>query len=306
MSKATIAKIPLFVICVASTMIVLHGCSHAPGGGERSVTALRYAKPVLIGKIASPEIAESSGLAASRCHEGLLWTHNDSGGGPVVFALSADGKLIGRWRVPNASNLDWEDIASVQDAAGKCHIYIGDIGDNKLSRSEYKIYRIAEPDVSSSGGETQRAEILTFRYRDGNHNAEALAVHPISGTIYVITKKVSGPAGVYSIEPAFDGSTPLSAVEVAKLSLPAIPNGTVTGADISPDGMSVVVCDYGRAYELVLTPGGEFTAMWKQEVLTIELLPRSTGESIAYAADGKAIFAGSEGRNSPLIKVELK
>src|SRR5581483_4478856 len=40
--------------------------------------------------ITDPRIDESSGLAASRRHPGIVYTFNDSGGSPRVFALGPD------------------------------------------------------------------------------------------------------------------------------------------------------------------------------------------------------------------------
>ncbi|MGC5410674.1 ABC transporter substrate-binding protein, partial [Streptomyces sp. DT225] len=55
----------------------------ADGGADRSFT------------IEDPRITESSGLAASRLHPGIYWTHNDSDDGPYVFAVdSRTGKTV--------------------------------------------------------------------------------------------------------------------------------------------------------------------------------------------------------------------
>ena len=45
--------------------------------------------------IEDPRITESSGLAASRLHPGVYWTHNDSDDGPYVYAVdSRTGKTV--------------------------------------------------------------------------------------------------------------------------------------------------------------------------------------------------------------------
>lgn len=41
-----------------------------------------YTDPATVAKVADPVVDEMSGLAMSAQHEGFLWTHNDSGGGP--------------------------------------------------------------------------------------------------------------------------------------------------------------------------------------------------------------------------------
>ena len=95
--------------------------------------------------------------------------------------------------------------------------------------------------------------------------------------------------------------------KIADFSVPAVPNGFLTGGDISPDGMRVVVCDYFSAYEIILPKGKQnFDEIWTQKPLMVELGERNQGEAVAYSADGKSIFATSEKKNSPLIEVKRK
>ena len=89
----------------------------------------------------SPGVRESSGLAPSRKIPGIYWTHNDSGGGPWLFALDAAGRQVGRVLVKGAANLDWEDLAS--DETGR--LYIADVGDNQRRRKSVRIYTVVEP-----------------------------------------------------------------------------------------------------------------------------------------------------------------
>src|SRR5882672_6380168 len=90
-----------------------------------------------------PEIPEASGLAVSRRNPGILWSHNDSGHAPVLFAVDAAGALRGRVRVPILTR-DWEDVSAARCPAGDC-LYIADIGDNGLARRRIQIYRVPEP-----------------------------------------------------------------------------------------------------------------------------------------------------------------
>jgi hypothetical protein len=65
----------------------------------------------LTGTFRSARLIESSGVAASRTHAGILWTHNDSGDGPNLYATDLHGTDRGAVRVPGAAAVDWEDIA---------------------------------------------------------------------------------------------------------------------------------------------------------------------------------------------------
>lgn len=316
MPNRTITKKAVIVIFLAIVSDLVGSCRHSPVSNGQPPNFDRdsgYAEPRSNGKIESGEINESSGLAASRCQQDVFWTHNDSGDGPYIYALDRKGKQLGTWKLNGARNQDWEDIAASKDASGNCFLYVGDIGNGrKTEEQERQVYRIREPvvtgntpDAKENAEETGRAELLTFRYPDGPQDSEAMAVHPVSGRIYVITKRRDAPAGVYAINPEFGSS--VIATKVAEISVPAIPNGFLTGSDISPDGKRVVLCDYFAAYELVLpADSASFDDVWSQKPVPVELGERSQGEAVAYSADGMSLLATSEGSFKPLIEVRRK
>lgn len=315
MLKKTITKFCGFVIFLTTGFGFLSACAFVSSDGEIAAADHRYAPPVVNGNIKSADITESSGLAASRCQNNVLWTHNDSGDEAFIFAINSTGESLGTWKVANSQNIDWEDIAAYKDKAGKCYLYIGEIGDNKAKHSEHIVYRVPEPivipaNVNSSRREplaTEDAERIRFTYPDFNQDAETLLVHPQTGNIYVVTKRVSGPAGVYRIRTDFGLSSPQKAEKVAELSVPAIPNGFFTGGDISPDGKHLIICDYTRAYEFDLPDSSaSFGEIWRQSAVPVELGPRRVGEAVCYSVDGTAIFATSERSNAPLIEVKRR
>ncbi len=312
MPKKTIAKFCAFVILTSACALFFSSCAGRSPKAQENLPASHYFPPKVVGTIKSKDITESSGVAVSRCQSNVLWTHNDSGDDAFIFAINTSGDSLGVWRVPNAQNNDWEDIAVFKDAAGKCFIYVGDIGDNKGKRPEHAVYRVREPIVGANDASSSRkqpltsdfAEIVRLRYPDYSQDAETLMVHPTSGDIYIVTKRVTGPAGVYCLRhPSFDGGTN-KLEKVADISLPAIPNGFVTGGDISPDGRRVMICDYTQAYEWTLPEGDQnFDDIWKQEPEAVDLGKRKHGEAVSYNVDGTAVFATSEHENSPVIEV---
>lgn len=314
MPEKIIAKILEFVILAVSAL-AMTGCADISSTPKANVTDSHYLPPRVVGTIKSPDIQESSGVAASRCQNDVLWTHNDSGDDAYIYAVNTAGDLLGVWKVVNAENNDWEDIAAYKDPSGKCFLYIGDIGDNKGKRPEHAVYRVKEPIVTPDARGSSRknplasdnAEIVRFKYPDRSQDAETLMVNPATGDIYVVTKHEAGPAGVYSLRhPAFDGSM-LNLEKVADISVPAIPNGFVNGGDIAPDGRHVVISDYTQAYEWALPDGdNQFDDIWKQQPEIVDLGKRKHGESISYSVDGRSLFATSEGKNSPVIEVKRR
>lgn len=311
----TITKFCGFVICACAFSFTLTNCAFVSSNADHSLAEQRYGAPVVVGTIRSEDITESSGIAASRCQKDVLWTHNDSGDDAFIFAINPKGESLGTWKVAGAQNVDWEDIASYKDKTGKCFVYIGEIGDNKAKRPEHLVYRVAEPivvpaNVSSSRKDplqTTNAESVRFTYPDFDQDAETLLVQPQTGTIYVVSKRVSGPAGVYRLKPDFGGDSTQKAEKVAELSVPAIPNGFLTGGDISPDGKHMIICDYTQAYEFDLPQtAANFDEIWKQQAVPVELGTRKVGEAVCYSVDGTAIYATSEGRNAPIIEAKRR
>ena len=314
MPRTTITKFWVFVILAAVFTITNTACTFEQSPNFQA-NASSYGAVSIIGTVADDAITESSGVVASRCNPDILWTHNDSGDDAFIFAMHMNGAKAGTWKLPNAQNFDWEDIATTKDKDGKCYLYIGEIGDNSRKRESYAIYRNREPDVSSGDASSSKSvprtieapETLRFTYPDGGHNAETLMVHPTTGDIYIVTKRVSGPSTVYKLKGDFRGDAAATAEKVSDISFPAIPNGFVTGGDISPDGTRVAICDYSAVYELVLlTASAKFDTIWSSPIETIDVGSRAVGEAIAYTPDGKSLILTSEGKYKPILVVTRK
>jgi len=319
MTDKTITKFSFFVI-VSFVLAALAGSCSIPGvidGGraEPGASGEEFSAPFEAGIIASNELTESSGLAVSKCGKDTLWTHNDSGDGPFIYAIGVDGSVKGVWRVAGAKAVDWEDIAAGRSGDG-CELFIGDIGDNGLKRDHVSVYVVDEPDPANAGkterdaGVTSPSKEIRLTYPDGPHNAEALMFDQRTGDLYVITKSRDTPAAVYragsgALQHA--GKDPLKMKKVADISLPAFPPGFVTGGDISQDGRRIILCDYYNAYEYSLGKDeADLSSVWAKTPAIIDVGDREQGESVAYSAEGNAIFLTSESKTgrSPLIKAK--
>jgi hypothetical protein len=154
---------------------------------------------------------------------------------------------------------------------------------------------------------TENTQILRFTYPDSIQNSETLLVHPKTLDIYVISKRANGPAGIYRLKPLFDAVNSVKAEKIGEITVPSIPNGLLTGGDISPDGKRVILCDYTGAYELTLPENAaNFDEIWKQKPEMVDIGDRKQGEGVTYSPDGTSIFATSEGKNSPVIEAKRR
>ena len=244
-------------------------------------------------------LSELSGLAASRRHPGVLWTHNDSGAEAKIYAISEAGSTVATVELSDVFALDWEDIAIGPGPDGLDHLYVGDIGDNFELRSFVFVYRLAEPELGDATVESERVGVS---YPDGPRDAEALAIDPIDGDLFVITKGGSGQdAAVYRapVEALVDGAR-VELERVAELDLP----GLVTAADFTVDGNRLVVRTYDEIFVF-----GRLDGDIASEVTGVPCAAAGPdergGEAVAAGSNGD-LYTVSEGENPTIWRVESR
>jgi len=278
-----------------------------------------------LGHLQDGAITESSGVVASRRAGGrLLWTHNDSGDGPFVYAVGLNGEKRGTFRLRGVDTVtDCEDIAiGPGPQAGVPYLYLGDIGDNNSVRSAVShvcaVYRVPEPAVANSARTstqahpvmTARAEAFRYVYPDGPHDAETLLVHPKTGRIYVVAKNPNGHDGVYVFPASLDARKIVTLKKLATVVISGEPNlypNLVTGGDIAPDGGHVLLRTYWYAYEFAVPAGrAGFDGAWRARPRRILVPLQAQGEGIGYAyPQGDAFYLTSEGAHTSIYKVSL-
>jgi hypothetical protein len=274
------------------------------------------AAAALTATLKDPAVTESSGVVASRANRGVYWTHNDSGDGPVLYAFDGAGRSYGRWTVPGAQSVDWEDIAIGPAPGGRWYLYAADIGDNLRRRPEVVVYRVEEPQMSGAPAcaracRTGPAMAFRLRYPDGPHNAEALLVHPVTGDLYIVSKADGGDmeTTVYVARAGQLGAAPVTLAAIARLDVPdrmfrAVLMG-ITGGEISPDGRSVALCDYRDIHVASLPPGAAFDEIWKQPFSTTAIGAGAQIEAICFRPDGRRLVLTSEGAPCPVYEIKL-
>jgi len=249
------------------------------------------------GTVASTDLVEASGLAASRTRPGVLWSHNDSRDGARVYAIGSDGADLGGFDVAGALAFDWEDMAAGPGSdPATSMLYFGDIGDNFSIRSgRVTVYRVPEPDLSSLVGPIQGTATLEFAYPDGVHNAEALFV--AGDSIYIVTKDRE-ETRIYRSGTAGDGSTVKTLELVTVLALDA----EVSGADLSWDGSTIAFRGYQSVWMWHVSQGGTIADALSTEPCNAPSPEEVQGESIAFLSDGSYVTI-SEGANPSLFVI---
>lgn len=269
------------------------GCAWFP-----PLPAPRSEEPWGVYEIDAEQIAESSGLVRSRTHEGVFWTHNDSGDRARIFAIDRRGHLLAEFAVAGAANVDWEDIA-IDDSR---HLYLGDFGNNRGDRRDLVVYRIPEPDPAAPERSVRVDRALRFRYADQTEfpdperDVDAEALLWCDGALYVFTKHRRDTRTVLYRLPDAPSDQERALEPIGEIELGGEPNeltGNTSAADLSADGRFVALLTYQALF--VFERRGPHP-LPSGPVARIALDPRRTQQVESVAWDVDALVIGNEQR----------
>lgn len=281
--RETLRKILPLSIAAALTLGINPLASEAGGGGEEASAASAAPSGSTARVVRDDRVVEASGLARSTYKRKILWTHNDSGDGPRIFAIRRNGTTAAVVRLRGASAIDWEDMT-----AGAGHsLWVGDIGDNARSRDTISVYRVREPRKLRS--RSVRAAHFRLAYPDGAHDAEALLVRPRTNRVFVVTKSSSGGA-------VYRAPKRLSRHGVNRLTRVASAPADVTAGSFARSGRFFVLGTYGDAYGYRRIGAGG---------VRINLPDRPQGESLTVGRSDRRLFVGSEGVDRAIQAVRI-
>ncbi len=229
-------------------------------------------------------IREISGAVAARRYKKTLWIQQDGGNPERIDAIRPNGSARASIRVTNARNRDWEDIGFWD---GK--IWIGDIGNNSRRAGVFQIYWFKEPRLSAS---SVRAKMMTLRYPDGGHNAEAMFV--TGGNLFIVSKEKNLETGtVYKV----DVSPVRNGASRTMRRIDTVPIGNISAADVGPRGILIRNYRHGLLYRW-RGPHTVADAL-RGSPCGVEVGPGA--ESIAFSRWNRATYSIPEGSNPPVF-----
>jgi len=262
---------------VTGIAVVASMCVSAPAQAQTGVTE--------VCRFPDPRFKEISGMARSVLHPHVLWLHNDSSGGPYLYAVDERTcATVATLKVDGAPARDFEGIATARMSNGDAVIWLGDVGDNRDSWPYLRLHRILEPPVLK---DQTVAPTFTYRftYPDGPHNTETVMAY--GDRVWVVTKQLAH-GSLYEV--------PLKKKGVSVARKLRTEGGLVTDGAISPDGSTYVLRDYLNADIFRGLPPGRSTGFFGLPL-------QAQGEGVTWTADGRALLITSE-RDARLIRVE--
>ncbi len=278
--------------------------------------------------IDSSVIYESSGMTSSIEYPGARLYHiNDSGSGATfhVSSLSHPEEDLMTTLIKESSAEDTEAISvgpclNEDLAEGKkgC-IYLADIGDNSFERDNLRIFITAEK--AEYPALTKKKLQINVTYDKGYHNAEAFMVHPVTGDMYIITKKtdpkekahtandLNAEVFVAKREKFADADEEskvdvefkkIGEIEVEKIfKFEKDKEYLVTDAAFSPKGDRFAVLTLGGLVEFDAAVLENLKEIKKTQYKVIEMQALEQQEAVTYSSDGKSIYFSSEKKEKP-------
>ena len=186
------------------------------------------------------EVRETSGLFF---HKGRLWTHNDSGGKPILYGLDTmTFNVVQRITLANGKNKDWEDVCTDGTT-----VFVGDMGNNKGKRNHLRIYMFPLSDIPDEGDAVVTVDSIVFRFADQTnfekrilHDFDCEALFATGQHLYLLSKGwATGTTRLYRLP-----KTPGEYVAEVVNSFDS--KGLVTGADYDPDNHLLAVVGYAQ------------------------------------------------------------
>lgn len=241
--------------------------------------------------ITDDRVSESSGLAHGVLYPDLVYTLNDEPG-PIYAIEKTTGNVVGVCTLQGVTLKDSECLDIREDGV----MWVSDSGDNNLDKSSYSVYVFREP---GRGTKTVTAEKYLFKTPHGPKNLESFCIRPSDDKAmrhrYWISKELP-KSRLYRSKVGALLPDKVNTLEYLAGYLP----GNTSDVCFSVDGRWVFLRQ--KDWPVTISVLNGQTWKWLEDIPC----PRTEkGESICADPDGKTVWIGSEGDDSPLIPVTL-
>ncbi|GAA0684318.1 hypothetical protein GCM10009104_07060 [Marinobacterium maritimum] len=225
---------PFAARLLVASVLLAGGCASSPATPPQE--RLSVERKALLAE----GVSETSGLAANA---GRLWTHNDSGDQPRLYAISPEsGEVIGKYRLQDTLNFDWEELAQDRD-----YLHVFDCGNNMGRREWMQIYSVRWTDLARGAVDSVPSRLTEFRFVDAEpsagayeHNNDCEAATVVGEELWVFSKnwqdlqtrlyRLTADGGRHDL--ASEGRYPVG--------------GLITAADYDPRRQQLALLGYTR------------------------------------------------------------
>ena len=189
------------------------------------------------------KVNETSGLFF---HNGRFWTHNDSGGKPVLYALDTTTfEIVQKITLGHVKNKDWEDVCTDGE-----RVFVGDFGNNRGNRKNLRIFTFPLLSIPDEGDATvEVVDSILFRFGDQTdfekrrheHDFDCEAMFATEDYLYLLSKGwKTGTTRLYRL-------SKMPGKHVAEVVNGFDSQGLITGADYDRTTGTLVVVGYVKS-----------------------------------------------------------
>lgn len=266
--------------------------------------------PQLPALVTDRRLEELSGLAAHPQRDDRLWALNDGGAPAELLELDARGRVLRQVDVPGVQNIDWEDLDHYR-LAGRSRLLIADTGDNGRLREEVYLHSLPVPRIGATS--VRPHWTLALRYVDGPQDVEAVAVHPASDSILLLSKRVR-PSVLYRVPLSAGGREERVTAERVRtlpelLDIP-LPAGIDAASNMARFASQPTAMQFGCDGALwVLTYAAVFrfsSTDWTGPAAPLGaralLPPLPQAESLSFDRGCRYLYIGTETLPAPLLR----
>lgn len=206
----------------------------------------------------------------------LLWTIEDSGNKNNIYGLDLKGNIVKDIDISNSSNIDWEDLTS--DKQG--NLYIGDFGNNSKNRDDFTIYK-----VSNLKANKTNAERINFVLPQSVKPKDFESFFLYNDFFYLFSKE-NKSSMVFKVPNKIGLHT---ATLLEKFNLEG-KNHRITSADISNDGITIVLLNHNKLWKITNFKGDNF---FEGNIQELKFGHNSQKEGICFK-DAKTVYITDE------------
>jgi hypothetical protein len=263
-----------------------------------SSTSDSFSEAQDLGLIENTAVKEASGIVASYKNKGLLWTHNDSGDSNRIYSMDANGKGTREFYLEGASNRDWEAIGMATFTEGS-FVYVADIGDNNAQHSDYAIYRVPEPEITTNTPKTntlKSVQKISYKYPDGARDAEAMLIDQSTKDIYIISKR-EDTKRLYRLPYPQSYTQTVTAEFVQELTTFSTGTGQqtyLTDGSVSVDNQEIIIKSYFQIFHWRRATNETIPSALKRNPTILPYTLELQGEGVCFAQDGSGYYTISE------------
>jgi hypothetical protein len=269
--------------------LIVAGCD---GGSEHDCVG--WADATAVGKVERDALDEPSGLIVSPLEPDVLWTHNDAGDQPRLFAMTPTGTVLREYLVSNVAMGDWEDLAIAGDT-----LWIGDLG----ADADSPALLVAVPLPVVGAGDDEEGvlvpdDVLAVSFPGSRPDVEAIFYDERSARMVLVSRAAGASTDVFTLDLADGEAVVLTTLTFGQGALTG--DEEVTGGASAVDGSSFALRTRSTAF-LWERGSDDLDDAFESDPCPIAIDGTPGGETIAFDGN-ETIYLMGDGSHAAIVR----